>query len=97
MSKKPRKSAVAYYRKLYLAYLIETQPHNIKSLVQQTQMPEPTIKTSLNGLSDIGIIHSFVQTDGARNMHGNYQIDDWGDHKKVWVKENLQYVVDILQ
>jgi hypothetical protein len=91
------KAKISYYRKLYLAYLIDTTKSNLVSLEEVTGMPRRTIETSMKGFDDIGIDFKFVQEVGARNRHGSFKILSWGDHKKSWVKDNLQYVIDVLQ
>jgi hypothetical protein len=90
------KSKKAYFRKLYLAYLIDTARHNLISLEEKTGMPKRTIQTSMAGFDDIGIEYKFVQ-DGSKNRHGYYQLISWGYHKKQRIKDNLQYVIDVLQ
>lgn len=90
------KSKIAYYRKLYLAFLINLERHNLVSLEEKTGMPKRTIQTAMSGLSDIGIEHEFVQ-DGPKNRQGYYKITEWADHNPKWIKSNLQYVIDVLQ
>jgi hypothetical protein len=90
---KPKK---AYLRKLYLAYLIDMSRNNIVSLEEKTAMSRRTIQTSMSGFNDIGIEFEFVQ-DGSRNRHGYYRITSWGDHKKLWIKNNLKYIIHVLQ
>lgn len=87
---------MAYYRKLYLAYLIDTERHNLVTLVEKTGMPKRTIQTSMKAFEDIGISFQFIQ-DGPKNRQGYYTITEWADHNKAWIKNNLQYVVDVLQ
>jgi hypothetical protein len=92
--RKPKKT---YYRKLYLAYLIDTQKQNLVTLVEKTGMPKRTIQASMLAFEDIGISFEFVQKQGAGNMQGHYKITEWGDHKKAWIKDNLQNIVDVLR
>lgn len=93
---KSSKSKVAYFRKLYLAHLIDSGQHNLLSLVELSGMPRRTIQTAMEGFSDIGIDHEFIQA-GERNRHGYYQINDWGPADRSWIVKNLQYVIDVLQ
>ena len=93
---KIEKTKIAYYRKIYIAYMISTDKHNLNTLQELTGMPRPTIVTALSGLTDIGIEHEFIQIDGLRNRHGYYKITNWGDHSRKWIKDNLHYVMDIL-
>lgn len=90
------KSKKAFYRKLYIAYLIDSGKQNLVSLEEETGMPKRTLQTAMTALSDIGIEYEFIQ-DGAKNRHGHYKINDWGSTNKKWIKENLQRVIDVLQ
>ena len=90
------KSKKAFFRKLYLAHLIDSEQHNLLSLAEKTGMPRRTIQTAMEGLPDIDIEYEFVQS-GERNRHGYYRINAWGPTNKIWVKDNLQYVIDVLQ
>lgn len=90
------KAKKAYFRKLYIAFLIDSGQQNLLSLNKATEMPRRTIQTAMEGLADIGIEHEFIQ-DGVRNRHGYYRITDWGPNNKQWIADNLQYVTDTLQ
>ena len=90
------KSKKAYYRKLYLAYLIESGRHNLITLEEETGMPRRTIETAMAGFSDIGIIREFVQ-DGPKNKQGYYRITEWSDHRKSWIKDNIKGILQVLQ
>lgn len=90
------KAKIAYYRKLYLAYLIDSGRHNLVSLEELTGMHRRTLQTAMSGFEGIGILYEFIQ-DGSKNRHGYYRITDWSDHNKGWIKRNLQYVIDVLQ
>jgi hypothetical protein len=92
-----RKPKIAYYRKLYLAYLIDTSKHNLVTLVEKTGMPKRTIQASMLAFEDIGISFEFVQKEGALNKQGHYKITEWGDHNKEWIKDNILNIVDVLQ
>jgi len=78
----------AYCRKLYLAHLIATARHDLRSLEAETGMPRRTLQDTLADMSDIGIACVFRQ-DGPRNHHGYYGIEDWGDHDPGWIARHL--------
>ena len=92
-----RKPKIAYYRKLYLAYLIDTEKHNLVSLEEKTGMPRRTIQDTMKSFEDVGISFEFVQKEGALNKQGHYVITSWGDHNKNWIKDNMLNIVDVLQ
>ena len=78
----------AYYRKLYLAHLIDSQRHNLRSLEATTGMPRRTLQDCIKAMDDVGIECHFVQ-DGPKHRHGYYEIGCWGDHASEWVREHM--------
>jgi hypothetical protein len=97
MKKEVKKAKVAYNRKLYLAYLIDSKKHSLTSLIEETGMHKRTIETAMKGFPDIGIEYEFVQLQGAKNRQGHYRIISWSDHSRKWIKKNMRHVVDVLQ
>lgn len=91
------KQKKAFLRKLYLAYLIDTEDHNLPTLHRLTGMPRRTIQDTLKDLPDIGIQSRFEPVEGGRHNEGFYQITDWGPIKKAWIKENLPTIQDVLR
>lgn len=83
------KAQRAFYRKLYLAYCIDTGSHNLRSLQQLTRMPRRTIQDTLSDLGDIGIRCQFEQAEGMRHNDGIYRLEDWGPIRRRWVESNL--------
>jgi hypothetical protein len=94
---KGKKSKVAYNRKIYIAFLIDSSSHNLVSLIEKTAMPKRTIETSMKGLPDLGIDYEFVQLEGARNRKGYYRILSWGYHDKKMIRKDLSNVIDVLR
>ena len=90
-----RRQQVAFFRKLYLAYLIAGQRHNLLSLHQLTAMPRRTIQDSLTDFADLGIELEFIQ-DGPRNNAGYYRINDWGPINRQWVADHLDKIQALL-
>jgi hypothetical protein len=62
--------------------LIDTEKHNLVSLVEKTGWHKRTINDSIKALDDIGISVEFVQKEGAGNMQGHYKITEWGRSQK---------------
>ncbi|MBY4678510.1 helix-turn-helix domain-containing protein [Marinobacterium arenosum] len=86
----------AFYRKLYLSYLISQQAHSLTSLQQLTGMPRRTIQDCLKDLGDIGVQCSFIQQEGGRHNAGHYQLDDWGPIRPAWVAQHLTEIEQLL-
>lgn len=92
----PSKAQRAFYRKLYLAWLISQHTHNLSSLNKLTGMPRRTLQDTLKDLGDIGIECSFIQTEGARNNSGHYQIEHWGPIDPQWVEQHQSQLAEVL-
>jgi hypothetical protein len=90
-----RKQKLAFYRKLYLALLIDQGQHNVPSLERATGMPRRTIQDCMNALSDIGIIITFHKT-GKRNNDGIYQLLSWGPIDQTWVQQEFKHIAEAL-
>lgn len=92
-----RRSQRAFFRKIYLAWLIDNGRHNLRTLQEKTGMPRRTLQDSLKDLEDIGISCIFEQSDGERNNCGLYRVKDWGPIRRSWVRSNLSLLKEELQ
>ena len=88
MSTTVSKQRKAYARKLCVAHLIASAPHDLRALEAATGMPRRTLQDCIADLADIGIACEFVQ-HGPRHRHGHYAIRDWGDHDPRWIADNF--------
>lgn len=86
------KAALAFQRKLYLAWLISRQEHSLLSLQKSTGMPRRTVQDTLKTLDDIGIQCVFEQHSGERNNQGRYRIGDWGPIDPQWLAEHADEI-----
>ncbi|GGB99651.1 hypothetical protein GCM10011352_27310 [Marinobacterium zhoushanense] len=91
------KAALAFQRKLFLAWLISQQEHSLPSLQKATGMPRRTLQDTLKTLSDIGIDCEFVQSSGERNNQGHYLIRDWGPIDPEWVSRRAEQIATALE
>ncbi|GIU13978.1 helix-turn-helix domain-containing protein [Shewanella sp. MBTL60-007] len=82
------KQQKAFLRKLYIAYLIDSERHNLLSLHKITEMPRRTLQDAIAALADLAIECEFVQ-DGERNNAGFYRINHWGAINRDWVVQHL--------
>lgn len=79
------KAQLAFFRKIYLAYLIEQDEQNIPSLELQTGMPRRTLQDCIKAFSDLSIECEFIGRSGTRNNDGYYRINSWGPINPQWV------------
>lgn len=89
------KQQKAFLRKLYIAYLIDSERHNLLSLHKLTEMPRRTLQDAIAALADLAIECEFVQ-DGERNNAGYYRINHWGAIERNWVAANLEQIISEL-
>lgn len=89
----PSKSKIAFYRRLYVTYLIDNQVNTIPLIMAKTGMPRRTVQDTINSLSEMDIQCEF---QGA-TKNGFYVISDWAAIKKSWTINNLQYIIDVLE
>lgn len=92
------KTKSSFYRRLYVAYLIDSGvASNIPSLTEVTGMPRRTAQDTVAALADLDIVCEFEQLEGARNHAGHYWIRDWGAIDRRWIEGNLPRIKAVLE
>ncbi|SCW47883.1 MULTISPECIES: helix-turn-helix domain-containing protein [unclassified Pseudomonas] len=92
------KTKSSFYRRLYVAYLIDSGvASNVPALTETTGMPRRTAQDTIAALADLDIVCEFEQEDGARNHAGRYRIRDWGAIDRGWIEGNLQRIKAVLE
>lgn len=87
------KTKTSFYRRLYLAYLIDSGCNTPKAIVEVTDMPRRTLQDTIKALSDLDIVcHAH---GGTKAMH--YSIESWGAINKNWIQDNLVSIKEVLQ
>jgi len=92
MSEKPSKTKTSFYRRLYLAYLIDSGTNSVPAIVESTGMPRRTAQDTIIAMHELGIDCEFI--GGTKN--GAYKINDWGAIKKAWIANNLDEIKSVL-
>jgi len=87
------KTKTSFYRRLYVAYLIDGKANTVPAIVEATGMPRRTAQDTISALAEIEIKCEFV---GATKS-GKYKITSWGAIKKEWIKKHLQHIKSVLQ
>ncbi|MGF1689753.1 winged helix-turn-helix domain-containing protein [Photobacterium kagoshimensis] len=83
------KTKSSFYRRLYIAHLIETGISSVPAIIEFSGMPRRTAQDTIKSLAELDIVCEFEQTQGERNHSGHYVIKDWGAVNKTWVKEHI--------
>lgn len=92
MSQIHSKTKTSYYRRLYVAYLIDSGINTVPAIIEATGMPRRTAQDTITALSELDIRCVSLNTE----KDGKYAISGWGAIKKEWIKVNLQHVKDVL-
>lgn len=91
------KTKSSFYRRLYVAYLIDSEvATSVPALMDVTGMPRRTAQDTVAALTDLDIECEFQQQDGARNLIGHYRVRNWGAIDKRWIAANLAHIKAVL-
>ena len=86
------KTKTSFYRRLYVAHLINTGCNTVPSITAETGMPRRTAQDTIKALHELDIHCEFI---GA-TKDGTYQILDWGPINPEWVVKSLKDIKDVL-
>ncbi|MCZ4251458.1 helix-turn-helix domain-containing protein [Pseudoalteromonas shioyasakiensis] len=87
------KTKSSFYRRVFIAALIEEGFDTIPKIATEIGAPRRTIQDTINALKEIDIECNF---EGA-NKNGSYAINSWGPINKVWVMNNLDNIRQTLK
>ena len=80
----PSKTKASFYRRLYVAYLIDSGIATVPAITAESGMPRRTAQDTIAALSELDIQCSFI---GA-NKDGSYSIEHWGPIQPEWIKQH---------
>lgn len=86
--KSPSKTKASFYRRLYVAYLVDTGINTVPAIMAKTQMPRRTAQDTLSAIPEMTIQLS--------NKGGSFSVRSWGVINKDWVVKNVKHVKDVL-
>ncbi|MCP1316049.1 MULTISPECIES: helix-turn-helix domain-containing protein [unclassified Halomonas] len=84
------KTRSSFYRRLYVAYLIDHGIHSVPDLMTATGMPRRTAQDTIASLGELDIDCVFEPTQGERHNSGRYVIKAWGAIDPAWVAANAE-------
>jgi len=90
------KTQSSFYRRLYVAHLIDSGTASIPALIEATGMPRRTAQDTVNALIELDIHCEFKQQAGARHHIGRYVIHDWGPIDPTWVAAHAERLREAL-
>ncbi|XKF16737.1 winged helix-turn-helix domain-containing protein [Halomonas sp. BLK-85] len=87
MSASLSKTQSSFYRRLYVAYLIDQGVTSVPALMETTGMPRRTAQDTISSLAELDIECVFQNNAGERHNSGRYQIVSWGPIDPQWVSQ----------
>lgn len=90
------KTKSSFYRRLYVAYLIEQGVASVPALIEATGMPRRTAQDTISCLAELDIECVFSKNEGERHNIGRYQIRDWGAIDPRWVATHAERLKQVL-
>jgi len=88
LNAKPSKTKTSFYRRLYVAWLIESGVDSVPALIEATGMPRRTAQDTISALHEIDILVEHIGSTKA----GQYRVKAWGAIDRVWLEANLQRI-----
>ena len=85
----PSKTKTSFYRRIYVAWLIEQGSNTIPKIIKATDMPRRTAQDTLAAIHELAI--------EMENNNGTYRIANWGAVNQQWVAANIQHLKEVLQ
>ncbi|SDO07414.1 winged helix-turn-helix domain-containing protein [Vreelandella arcis] len=86
------KTKSSFYRRLYVAYLIDQGVVSVPALMEDTGMPRRTAQDTIASLAELDIACTFTKDEGERHNIGRYHIQDWGAIDPHWVASHAQHL-----
>ncbi|MDT9081449.1 winged helix-turn-helix domain-containing protein, partial [Escherichia coli] len=84
------KTKSSFYRRLYVAHLIEQGVASVPALMEATGMPRRTAQDTIASLGELDIECVFEKGDGERHNIGHYTSKQWGAIDPHWVASNAE-------
>lgn len=90
---KHSKTKTSFYRRIYVAHLIENGANSVPAICAATGMPRRTAQDTISAMKELGIEVEFE--GGTKN--GSYKINEWGAINPKWIKKHLQHITGVLE
>ncbi|GHC31887.1 winged helix-turn-helix domain-containing protein [Aidingimonas halophila] len=90
------KTKSSFYRRLYVAYLIDNGVDSVPAITEATGMPRRTAQDTINALAELDIVCVFEHQAGAPHNIGRYVIRDWGAINPRWITFHIDQIRHVL-
>ncbi|WP_331351630.1 helix-turn-helix domain-containing protein [Cellvibrio sp. UBA7671] len=82
------KTKTSFYRRLYVAWLIEQGSNTVPKIIEATGMPRRTAQDTLAAIHELDI--------EMENTNGTYRIVSWGVVNRHWLADNIEQIKTVL-
>lgn len=83
------KTKTSFYRRIYVALLIQQGINTVPKIIEATGMPRRTAQDTLAAIHELNI--------DMENINGTYRVVDWGAINSQWVVENVLLLKQVLE
>lgn len=83
------KTKTSFYRRIYVAWLIQQGINSVPKIIEATGMPRRTAQDTLAAIHELAI--------ELQNNNGTYRIANWGAVNQQWVDSNIQQLKTVLE
>ncbi|MBZ5488942.1 helix-turn-helix domain-containing protein [Halomonas aquamarina] len=90
------KTKSSFYRRLYVAYLIDSGVASVPALMSTSGMPRRTAQDTITSLAELDIECQFQPAQGERHNSGAYRIVSWGPIDPTWVATQAALLAEAL-
>ncbi|WP_249978126.1 winged helix-turn-helix domain-containing protein [Vreelandella olivaria] len=90
------KTKSSFYRRLYVAHLIEQGTASVPALMEATGMPRRTAQDTIASLAELDIVCNFEKAEGESHNIGHYTLHSWGAIDPNWVAANADRLGEAL-
>lgn len=84
------KTKTSFYRRLYVAWLIQQGINSVPKIIEATGMPRRTAQDTLAAIHELDI-------DLENINNGIYRIREWGAVDAGWVDNNIDKIKTVLE
>jgi hypothetical protein len=82
------KTKTSFYRRLYVAWLIEQGSNTVPKIIDATGMPRRTAQDTLAAIHELDI--------EMENTNGTFRIMSWGAVNRNWLTDNIEQIKTVL-
>lgn len=83
------KTKTSFYRRIYVAWLIQQGINSVPKIIEATGMPRRTAQDTLAAIHELAI--------DLENTNGSYSVASWGAVSSQWVENNIQHLKSVLE